>query len=454
MKSMISREAVARDEFSTPVSPEGMRVMQVTADTTRDSHLDEQNTIRWTPDSRRFILRREAAKDGPAKPGVWLCDTDDGFALRPVQEWDEPLLPCFTPTPADAEGTLNECTRLNPDGSGLYEIRRSKGLLELRLIPLENGKARTLMTAPAPLAHSWADVSADGQHVALPIFMGDGKTEGAPWGLRVFDVKNNKTWVVELNNRARRGGRYRKGAGFRKDSGDGQVYDYGVRLGPSQLADGSWLTPPDGRWRWPNPPNNMEAEGCLHYVIRDDGSDRPDGPGSASRVIPLPPRPLFMGSHAAWRGSAADSFVLSMYNCTTTRWRVPFIESKPVLITEEDRKAGSQPEGGGWTDLSRFMSRADACHFDFDGSGRHLVSDTDGYVNPGPCMLYVGTYIEPENGEAPYLKTRLLGIMRTSWKTQSAHPHPLLSPDGRFALFQSDFSGRPQVHVAWGFEYP
>jgi hypothetical protein len=75
-------------------------------------------------------------------------------------------------------------------------------------------------------------------------------------------------------------------------------------------------------------------------------------------------------------------------------------------------------------------------------------------------MLYLATYVKPEWGEQPYLKTHYLLQPRTSWRwkgagtAQASHPHPFLSPDGRYAVFQSDFPGRPQVHVAYGFEYP
>ncbi|HUU70866.1 MAG TPA: hypothetical protein VM186_15165 [Planctomycetota bacterium] len=67
--------------------------------------------------------------------------------------------------------------------------------------------------------------------------------------------------------------------------------------------------------------------------------------------------------------------------------------------------------------------------------------------------LYVGTYVEPE-GDDPYGVVKYLLLPRTSWRSQAAHPHAFLSPDGKYVVFQSDFTGQPQVYVAYDFEYP
>ena len=189
------REAIERDEFRTPVSPETLRVFQVTTDAKRDSHVDSQNAIRWTPDSKRFVFKREASDDGrPA--GTWLCDVDDGFSIRAICEyqWKPDGL-----MPKQGSGETY-AWQMIPDGSGLYEIRHAADKMELCRVAMASGKAETLFSFPAPIATRWMDVSADGERVVYGVFLGDGKTEGAPWGVRVFDVKNGKTWVVEMGN--------------------------------------------------------------------------------------------------------------------------------------------------------------------------------------------------------------------------------------------------------------
>lgn len=85
----------------------------------------------------------------------------------------------------------------------------------------------------------------------------------------------------------------------------------------------------------------------------------------------------------------------------------------------------------------------------FSPPGRHFIGDTDGYTRPQHAMVYIGTCVEHDYDE-PTLETRFLLHPRTSWEARSAHPHPRLSPDGRYALVQSDYFGRPQVLLAYG----
>jgi len=53
--------------------------------------------------------------------------------------------------------------------------------------------------------------------------------------------------------------------------------------------------------------------------------------------------------------------------------------------------------------------------------------------------------IRHENGRA--VVTRLCHH-DTSWKTQISHPHPIFSPDDRWALFSSDAGGACNVYMA------
>ncbi len=459
----MAHEAYERDEFRTPFSPEGLRVFQITGDSDRGNDSGMQNTCRWTPDSRKFVFWRHATATG-AKAGCWLCDAEDGFAIHPIVEWDAPVQEwagevaqntnCWPSRMDNGKGETLD-TRLIPDGSGIYHLRHVHDKLELRSLDLDGSNARMLATVPAPLRRGPATISSDGRRYAVNVFLGDGKVEGAPWATRVIDVPTGKTWDVVLSNQCRLGARYRPVTEPRG------VYDLVAYIGPSRLSDGSWVTPPDGRWRRDAGLLLVEAvdsTGSLGHwcVIKDDGSEQHPSAGTDAkyRMIPVPRRPLHALSHAAWRGRQAESLVASMYHHPPGAWRAPFVEAWIAEMTGEDVRADRNPADGRWVDLTRFVSRADACHFDFDESGEHLVSDTDGYSLPQTSQMYVATYVQPRFDSDPYLKTRYLLMPRTSWKGQPSHPHPYLSPDGRFVVFQSDFSGRPQVNVAYGFEYP
>jgi len=180
-------------------------------------------------------------------------------------------------------------------------------------------------------------------------------------------------------------------------------------------------------------------------VVRDDGTNW--------RAVPLGRQPrVINGGHNVWSGGTY-SVVTSAYDLRTI-WRAPLREAQPPPITHpDDIWAGMNRPGARVVDLTRRLPKPDSCHFAFDAAGRHFVSDTDGYNNGAYSFVFIGTYREAP-GEDPFVRTRYLLMPRTSWKGQPAHPHPSLSPDGRFVVFQSDYSGRPQVNVAYGFDWP
>lgn len=433
------REMIERDEFRTPVSPNGIEFVQVTSRERQTGWLEDLYVTKWTPDSKKFILRREAAEDGSSPNGIWVCDTEDDFSISPVVEFPD--------------GTAGAClekvgrggnigTLLLPDGSGVVHVHHVGDTFEVRKTSLDGSDTEVILTSPATIATRWMTQSADSERVALGVFLGDGKTEGAPWGTRVFDIKHRKWWDIELGNQ------FRRGAGQYTYMADPEYSHYIVTTDPGEkMSDGSWLTPPDGYWRWENLPEqdpHLNATVVYHDVTGKWGT------------IPIGCNGSHVNSHGTWRG-ANFSYVAAMYHTSPNLWRAPFIEAEPVQCEQAHWYDGHRTPGANIVDLSRETCRADACHFGFDIRGKYLVSDTDGYVNPGPNLLYVATRFEPEN-EEPYVKTKLLGITRTSWRwksgVQMSHPHPNLSPDGKFAAFQSDFFDRPQVFVAHSFEFP
>ena len=308
-------------------------------------------------------------------------------------------------------------------------------------LSLDGAREEEICTAPAPLASRGSpSISADSRRLLMGNFLGDGKTEGAPWGAYIFDLHQGEHHVIEFGNGFRN-----MHCQYSHNPNPPHVHDILLCAGRGRLSDGSWLTPPDGSWRWQDMPPEDGLGGASH-IVRDDGSDW--------RMLPIGRRQdTRNGGHSTWRG-AEDSVVVSLYNHPPGRWRAPLHEARPTRVdSEEQMWLGQDLPGAQYHDLSRKMARADSCHFGFDGSGRHMVSDTDGYATAEYSFVFVGTYIEPPD-EAPYLRTKYLLLPRTSWKTQPGHPHPFLSPNGRYAVFQSDFSGRPQVYIATNFEYP
>jgi hypothetical protein len=437
----MSKPAVMeRHEFLTPCSPQGLRVVQVTTDTDRDSEAIYLDCPSWTPDSRQFVLQRQASTDGTKKSGAWICDVEDGFRLRPLVEFDRPQ--GFDHTGFEGEASL-ACV-LSPDGACAYHVRRRLAIVEILRVDLNTGRQdpQPVCTAPAPLRTRGAfTISADSERLLMGNWLGDGKREGAPWGAFVFHLRKGTHHVVEFGN-----GYRNMHCQYSHNPDPAFSHDLLLNATLPKFADGSWLTPPDGSWRWKDLPASSDTLGGAYTVVRDDGTNW--------RMVPLGRAPGFnVGGHNTWRGREY-SVVSAVYDTGPDHWRSPLLEAAPLPATsEEERWLGQRHPNARWWDLTRNLARADSCHFGFDASGRHFVSDSDGYARAEYSFVYGGTYVTPPAG-APYVKTLYLLLPRTSWKTQPAHPHPYLSPDGKYVVFQSDFTGRPQVYVAYGFEWP
>ncbi|MBI2190891.1 MAG: PD40 domain-containing protein [Planctomycetes bacterium] len=436
------REACERDECRTPASPEDLQVVQVTSDPQRVSHAYYLDCPSWTRDSRYFVFRREASDDGLTKPEAWICDVRDGFSIRPICKFEGGV------GSWDVPDGMSYGAVLSPGGDCAYHLLRAADRVEVRRVDLDTLRQEAIASAPVPLVCRGAfSISADGERVLMGNFLGDGKTEGAPWGAYIFDVRKGAYNIIEFGN------------GYRNmhcqySHNPLPPYSHDILLNHEhvKLSDGSWLTPPDGSWRWKDLPPTIDNLGSAYSVVRDDGANW--------RMIPVGRAPAMTnGGHNTWRGQEY-SVVTSAYNHLPGRWRAPLLEAAPMPVEQaEDPYLGQTRAGSKCVDLTRRLARADSCHFGFDESGRRFVSDSDGYAIPQYSFLFVGTYVEPV-GENPFVRTRYLLLPRTSWRwkgaggDQASHPHPYLSPDGKYVVFQSDFSGRPQVHVAYGFEYP
>jgi hypothetical protein len=419
------RELAERPEFLTPASPEGLRAVQITSDTMRDSEAIYCDTPSWSPDSRFFAFYRRASDDGTQPNSLWLCDTADDFAISPVISYQ-----------AD---TVNAC--LSPDGTCVYHVLKVADRLEVRRVALTGGAETVVANAPLPLGfRGCLSMSADGERLLVGAFLGDGKTEGAPWGAYIFEVKRGTHRVIEFGN-----GYRNMHCQYSHNPDPAFSHDILLNAHLPKFADGSWLTPPDGSWRWQNLPPPADDRGCAYTVVRDDGSNW--------RAVPLGRQPCVRnGGHNVWRGR--EYSVVSAAYDTRTIWKSPLFEATPMPVASpDDMLAGMDLPGAKVVDLTRKLPKPDSCHFAFDQSGRHFISDTDGYAIGAYSFVFVGTYVTPAN-EDPFVRTQYLILPRTSWKGQPAHPHPYLSPDGRFAVIQSDYSGRPQVNVVTQISYP
>jgi hypothetical protein len=397
-------------------SARGIEAIQLTTEPdVPSSHLYMEAQI-FTMDSKRMVLHRSAHAHGSSrsdpKHQYLLCDLDSGCSLSPLT----------TETGATAAS-------VSPDGTCLYylvdQTTAGGGRLTLKRVNLDGTDRRTILVIDAPLPgtafrpsglYPLSTISSDGKRLATSAFLGDGRREGAPFGLLVFDLEK-ATVSVPIS-------------------------------GPTWCnvhAQYCRSTDPQARHDiliQENHDNRCDAAGSIRqltggmgadiHVIRDDGGNFRNMPWGRDGNE-------FCQGHQCWRGRTT-------WALTSTSTRKP-----PESQLIEGRAAphaghvGIATPGGVRNNLSRRFPRPHFCHFASDIAGRRLVSDADIAKNGG--KIYVAEFGEP--GHDPLRDFRYLLNPRASGKKQ-AHIHPFLAPDGMTAFFNSDESGLLQAYMIRG----
>ena len=178
-----------RTDFLSEKSLEGLEVFQLTTEEkVPASHIYMEAQI-FSPDSKRLILHRSAHPHGsdPHDPEhqYLICDL----------EGDGDLVPITEETGATAPS-------VSPDGSRLYyfvnQTEVGGGRLILKKVEMDGTDREELLVIDHPLPgttfrpsrpYPLSTISADGKRLAISAFLGDGRTENAPWGLLVFDLE-------------------------------------------------------------------------------------------------------------------------------------------------------------------------------------------------------------------------------------------------------------------------
>jgi len=402
-----------RPDLLDKESPAGVEVIQLTSEPdVPSSHLYMEAQI-FAPDSKRFLLHRSASAHGgsPTDPKhqYLLCDLTDNYSLTPI---------------ASEIGV--RAPSVSPDGRYVYyfvdETTVGGGRLTLKRVNLDGSQRQTILVIDKPLPDSkfrpsriypLSTISSDGMRLALSCFLGDGKTEGAPFGLMVFDllaatvrlVLHGQSWC--------------------------NVHPQYCRSKQAQAAHDILIQE--------NHDNTCDANGVIKRLVGGVGADihviRDDGTNFRNMPWGRDGNEACQG-HQCWRGR-------SEWAITSTGTRRP-----PEAQLIEGRAAphaghvGIQTPGGLRNDLSRNFPKPHFYHFATDIEGKRLITDAKG------GFVYVAELGEP--GKDPARNFRRLLATRSSMKKE-AHIHPFLSPDGTMGFFNSDESGRLQAYLVKGF---
>jgi hypothetical protein len=412
------RNLKPRPDLLDKNSPKGIEVFQLTAETdVPGSHIYMEAQI-FTPDSKQFLLHRSAHAHGSDKNDpkhqYLLCDIEDRCALHPLTDETGVTAPSVT-----------------PDGKFVYyfvdETEAGGGRLTLKRVALDGSARETLMVLDAPLPgtrfrasqiYPLSTVSSDGQRLALSCFFGDGKTENAPWGLMVFDLKKGAVSVILQGQTW-----CNVHAQYCRSKDPNECHDILVQENHGNVAD------LNGKMQ-----KMVGGEGADIHVIRDDGSNFRDLPwgrdGNES-----------CQGHQCWRGRSTWAITSTV---TLRPAEAQLIESRALPHTGHD---GLKTPGCARNDLSREFPDPQFHHFATDIAGQRFISDAKPFDQGG--RIYLAEFAEA--GKDPLRHWTYLLNPKSSGN-KNAHIHPFLSPDATMGFFNSDESEILQAYMIRGLQ--
>ena len=405
-----------RPDLIDPQSAPELEVIQLTTETqTPSSHIYMEAQI-FTPDSKRFLLHRSAHAHGSDKNDpehrYLVCDIENHCALSPVTDEIGSTAPSVT-----------------HDGKHIYyfvDETESKRRLILKRVDLDGSHRKTIIVVDSSLLgtkyrpsaiYPLSTISSDGKRLALSAFLGDGRTEGAPFGLMVFDLEKAAVQLIIYGQSW-----CNLHPQYCRSTNPKENHDILIQEnhGNSCNAKGKIAT-------------LVSGPGADIHLIHDDGTNLRSMPWGRDGNE-------FCQGHQCWRGR-------SQWAITSTGTRKPpecqLIESQAVPSTDH---LGALTPAGLRNDLSREFPKPAFYHFATDIAGKRLITDS-GPTDKGG-RLFVAELGKP--GHEPLRNFQFLLSPRSTC-SKTAHIHPFLSPDGKFGFFNSDESGILQAYMIRGF---
>ncbi len=425
-----------RFEFAGSKVPGHLKLFQLTDDPDVPScHIYMEAQI-FSPDSKRFVLHRSAHPHGsdPNDPEhrYLLCDLENDGALTELTSEPGVTAPALSP---DGNMFYYFRNRLTPDGGSIHLMRcKIDGTERQELMSVGQNDG----FSPSGYFYPLSTISADGERLAVATSLAgtegeDGYPEHALW---IFDLKTGKVHVpvhgkeyCNLHMQYCRSPEHARDIMIQHNHGCRRRGEKDVVNHSAALDDASGFR----MRRWPSaadPAGNNTGFGVDIHCIRDDGTALRSYPWGRDGVE-------FCQGHQCWRGDTEWSITSTLLFTSRDFAFQELIESLPLPDGSHDGNNRS----GGRNLLSRGIDRPHFLHFATDRKGEHIVSDYES--ENGEWHLYLGTLGAPGRGAADLRFLLNLGSREQSpW-----HPHPFLSPDGKFAFFNSSESGRLQAYA-------
>jgi hypothetical protein len=400
-----------RPDLLAPHSPKGLEVFQITTELeVPSSHIYMEAQI-FTPDSKRFVLHRSSHSHGSDRHDpqhrYLLCDLENQSELIPLTDELGPTAPS-----------------LSPDGVWMYyfinQTEINGGQLILKRVSLDRSRRETLLSIDAPLPgtpyrpsqiYPISTISSDGLRLAIPAYLGDGRTPNAPWGLMVFDlVKAEVRLILEGPSWCNLHPQYCRSTDPRA------AHDLLIQENHGNTCDAKGDTL-----------QLVSGLGADIHIIRDDGTNLRDLPWG--RV----PEEHCQG-HQCWWGNSQWAITGTSDSDRCQR----LLAGRRASHTDHQGRAAP---GAVRLDLSRNFPEPHFFHFGTDHLGRRLITDHGPSIPGGGLFL---THLH-EAGRPQRPAFRFLLSPKTDFK--GCHIHPFLSPDGKTGFFNSNESGLLQAYM-------
>ena len=412
---------IFRPDLIHPQAPAGIEVFQLTDENIPSSHVYMEAQV-FSPDSKWFILHRQAAAhqvdyESPEHKYL-LCDLENNGELTPLTN------------DLNAKGPS-----LSPDGKYLYYIIDNTviggGRLIVKRVEIKSGKDEivTVLDKPAGEAanqvsrlYSLSTISSDGNRLLTSGFLGDGRTNAAPFGVIVFDLTTGEANCILqgpdwINTHPQ----------YCRSTDSEACHDVMIQHNHGGYADAQGKSVKGHR-------GGILSDIDIH-VLRDDGTNMRSLPWARNGSE-------FCQGHQCWRGMSTTSI-------TSTSAKVPSGRQLVEGRAEQDANhLGSNLPNAYRNEVSRSYPGLGYGHFSTDVTGRLLVSD--GIILRSKDDYDVNVYVARLSEKDHEPAEKLLHLVLS--KTRHIHIHPFISPDGTKAFFNSDESGVCQAYMISGFD--